>query len=54
MTLYKLNRLIEDYPIIGYIIDYVDIVQQGQDEHTTIVKIFYKRFCNEIRNFLDK
>ena len=54
MTLYKLNRLIEDYPIIGYMIDHVDIVQQGQGEHTTFVRIFYKQFCNEIRNFLDK
>lgn len=53
LTLYKLNRLIEDYPIIGYMIDHVDIVQQGQGEHT-IVKIFYKQFCNEVRNFLDK
>ena len=52
MTLYKLNRLIRDYPII-YIIDHVDIVQQGQGEHTTIVEVFYKQFCNEIRNFLD-
>ena len=54
MTLYKLNNLIKDYPIIGYIIDHVDIVQQGQGEHTTIVKVFYKQFCNEIKNFLDK
>jgi len=54
MSLYKLNRLIEDYPIIGYIIDHVNIIQQGQSEYTTIVEIFYKQFCNEIRNFLDK
>ena len=54
MTLYKLNRLIQDYPIIGYIIDHVNIVQQGQGEHTTIVEVFYKQFCNEIRNFLDR
>ena len=54
MTLYKLNCLIKDYPIIGYIIDRVEVIQQGQGEHTTIVKVFYKQFCNEIRNFLDK
>jgi len=54
MSLYKLNRLIEDYLIIGYIIDHVNIIQQGQSEHTTIVEVFYKQFCNEIRNFLDK
>lgn len=54
MTLYKLNCLIKDYSIIGYIIDHVDIVQQGQGEHTTIVKVFYKQFCNEIKNFLDR
>ena len=54
LTLYKLNQLVKGYPIISYIIDHVEIVQQGQGEHTTIVKIFYKQFCNEIRNFLDK
>ena len=54
MTLYKLNRLIEDYPIIGYMIDHVDFVQQGRDEHTIIVKVFYKQFCNETRKILDK
>ena len=46
LTLYKLNRLIEGYPIIGYIIDRVEVIQQGQGDHTTIVKIFYKQFCN--------
>ena len=54
LTLYKLNQLVKGYPIISYIIDHVEIVQQGQGEHTTIVKIVYKQFCNEIRNFLDK
>ena len=54
ISLYKLNHLVKDYPIISYIIDHVEIVQQGQGEHTTIVKIVYKQFCNEIRNFLDK
>ncbi len=44
MTLYKLNRLIKDYPIIGYMIDHVDFVQQGRDEHTTIVKVQFKNF----------
>jgi hypothetical protein len=46
VTLYKLKKLIEGYPILGYIIDHVEIVQQGQGDHTTIVKIFYKQFCN--------
>lgn len=54
ISIYKLNRLIEGYPIIGYIIDHVDIIQQGQGEHTTIVKVVYKNFANEIRNFLDR
>jgi hypothetical protein len=54
VTLYKLNRLIEDYPIIAYIIDHVEIVQQGNSDKSTIVKIFYKQFCNENRNLLDR
>ena len=54
MTLYKLKKLIEGYPILGYIIDHVEVIQQGQGEHTTIVKVVYKNFANKIRNFLDK
>lgn len=44
LTLYKLNQLVKGYPIIRYIIDHVEIVQQGQGEHTTIVKIQFKNF----------
>jgi len=54
VTIYKLNRLLQDYPIIGYMIDHVELVQQGQGDHTTIVKVVYKQFCNQIRNILDK
>jgi len=54
VTLYKLNRAIQEYPILGYIIDHVEVIQQGQGEHTTIVKVIYKNFTNEIRNFFDK
>ena len=54
ITLYKLNRALQEYPILGYMIDHIEIVQQGQGEHTTIVKVVYKNFCNEIRKNLDK
>lgn len=54
MTLYKLNRALQEYPILQYMIDHVEIVQQGQGEHTTIVKVVYKNFYNEIRKNLDK
>lgn len=47
MTLYKLNRLIENYPIIRYIIEHVDIVQQGQSPKSTYVQVQFKNFVNK-------
>ena len=46
MTLYKLNRAIQEYPILRYIIDHVETIQQGQGERTTIVNVVYKQFCD--------
>ncbi len=47
MTLYKLNRLIKDYPIILYIVDHVDIIQQGQSPKSTYVQVQFKNFVNK-------
>ena len=44
LTLYKLNQLVKGYPIIRYIIDHVEIVQQGQGERNTIVEVQFKNF----------
>ena len=52
MTLYKLNRLIEDYPMLLDMIDKVQIVQDGNNEKSTIVQVRLKNFSEEKEIFL--
>ena len=52
MTLYKLNRLIEDYPMLLDMIDKVQIVQDGNNEKSTIVQVQLKNFSEEKEIFL--
>ena len=52
MTLYKLNRLIQDYPMLLDMIDEVQIVQDGNNEKSTIVQVRLKNFSEEKEIFL--
>ena len=52
MTLYKLNRLIEDFPMLLDMIDEVQIVQDGNNEKSTIVQVRLKNFSEEKEIFL--
>lgn len=52
MTLYKLNRLIQDFPILLDMIDEVQIVQDGNSEKSTIVQVRLKNFSEEKEIFL--
>lgn len=52
MTLYKLNRLIEDFPMLLDMIDEVQIVQDGNSEKSTIVQVRLKNFSEEKEIFL--
>ena len=52
MTLYKLNRLIQDFPMLLDIIDEVQIVQDGNSEKSTIVQVRLKNFSEEKEIFL--
>ena len=50
MSLYKLNKLIQGYPILVEMIDSVQIVQQGQGEKSTIVEVKLKNFLTKNEN----
>ena len=52
MTLYKLNRLIQDFPMLLDMIDEVQIVQDGDSEKNTIVQVWLKNFSEEKEIFL--
>ena len=52
VTLYKLNRLIEDFPMLLDMIDEVQIVQDGNSEKNTIVQVRLKNFSGEKEIFL--
>lgn len=52
MTLYKLNLLIQDFPMLLDIIDKVQIVQDGNSEKSTIVQVRLKNFSSEKEIFL--
>ena len=52
MTLYKLNRLIEDFPMLLDMIDEVQIVQDGNSEKNTIIQVQLKNFSEEKEIFL--
>ena len=52
MTLYKLNLLIQDFPMLLDIIDEVQIVQDGNNEKSTIVQVRLKNFSEEKEIFL--
>ena len=52
MTLYKLNRLIQDFPMLLDMIDEVQIVQDGDSEKNTIVQVRLKNFSEEKEIFL--
>jgi hypothetical protein len=47
MTLYKLQLLLQGYPILNYIIKNVYIIQEGQSPKSTYVQIEYKDFVNK-------
>lgn len=47
LTLYRFRLLLQDYPIIDYIIKKVNLIQQGQSAKSTIIEI-------ELKNFLTK
>lgn len=51
LTLYKLNLLIRDYPLF-FIIDSVNLVQQGQSDKSTIVEIKFKNFIDNTENLV--
>ena len=48
MSLYRLNLLVQDYPILKYIIQSVQLI--GEDKggmgKQTIVEVQLKEFCN--------
>lgn len=52
MTLYKLNLLIQDFPMLLDMIDEVQIVQDGNSEKNTIVQVRLKNFSEEKEIFL--
>lgn len=52
MTLYKLNRLIQDYPMLLDMIDEVQIIQNGNSEKSTIVQVRLKNFSEEKEIYL--
>lgn len=52
MTLYKLNLLIQDFPMLLDMIDEVQIVQDGNSEKSTIVQVRLKNFSEEKEIFL--
>ena len=52
MTLYQLNRLIQDFPMLLDMIDEVQIVQDGNNEKSTIVQVRLKNFFEEKEIFL--
>lgn len=41
ITLYKLNLLVQDYPILKYIIKNVVLIHQGNGEKSTIVQVYF-------------
>ena len=41
ITLYKLNLLVRDYPILKYIIKNVTLIRQGNGEKSTIVQVYF-------------
>ena len=46
ITLYKLNLLMQDYPILKLIIDNVMLEQLGESPKSTIVQVQFKNFVN--------
>ena len=52
MTLYKLNRLIQDFPMLLDMIDEVQVIQDGNSEKNTIVQVQLKNFSEEKEIFL--
>lgn len=52
LTLYKLNQLVEDFPMLLDMIDEVQIVQDGDSEKNTIVQVRLKNFSKEKEIFL--
>ena len=52
MTLYKLNKLIQDFPMLLDMIDEVQIVQDGNSDKSTIVQVRLKNFSEEKEIFL--
>ena len=52
LTLYKLNQLVEDFPMLLDMIDEVQIVQDGDSEKNTIVQVRLKNFSEEKEIFL--
>ena len=52
MTLYKLNRLIQDYPMLLDMVDEVQIIQNGNSEKSTIVQVRLKNFSEEKEIYL--
>ena len=52
LTLYKLNQLVKDFPMLLDMIDEVQIVQNGNGEKSTIVQVRLKNFSEEKEIYL--
>lgn len=58
MSLYKINKLREFYPLLNEMIEKIEVIQQGQGPKSTIVEVYVKEIESQndipLKNLIDK